>query len=386
MARKTLTDKGVAALKPRDRLYTHPDPQMPGHYVRVSPSGSKSFVVVARDPRRKQIWTTIGNSAHMSIEDARAKAREIIARVKTGQDRAGPKSFEAVSNEWLHRHVEAKQLRSAPALISYLNRFVLPAWGGLEFTSIRRGDIASLMDHVEDKAGPVAADRMLTMLGSIFNWYATRHDDYASPIVRGMKRTTTKERARTRILSDDEIKTVWNACEGTMGDLVKVLLLTAQRREKVVSMRWDDVSVDGTWSVKNGNREKGTGGELVLPAMVMDIISQRPRFASNPYVFPGPADGYFTSYAAGKAALDKASGELPHWQLHDLRRTARSLMSRVGVRPDIAERVLGHVIHGVEGTYDRHSYTAEKAHALNALASLIESIIHPTDKVVRIRG
>jgi integrase len=387
MARKTLTDKGVAALKAKPKLYAHPDPQMPGHYVRVSPSGSKTYYAVARDPRGKQVWTAIGNAAHIKIEAAREKAREVIARVKSGQDRAGPQSFEAVSNKWLKRHVEAKQLRSAPALISYLNRFVLPAWGGREFTSIRRGDIASLMDHVEDKAGPVAADRMLTMLSSIFNWYATRHDDYASPIVRGMKRTTTKERARTRILSDDEIKTVWNACEGTMGDVVKLLLLTAQRREKVVSMKWDDVSVDGTWNVRNGNREKGTGGELVLPAMAVDIIRSRPRFASNEYVFPGPGDGYFTSYAAGKLALDKATGDLPHWQLHDLRRTARSLMSRAGVRREIAEQVLGHVIPGVEGTYDRHGYVQEKADALRKLAGLLETILRPSaDNVVALRG
>src|SRR5215470_12646383 len=101
MARKTLTDKGVAALKAKPKLYSHPDPQLPGHYVRVSPTGNKSFVAVTRDPNGKQRWVTIGNAAHIKIEEAREQARETITRVKGGKRVEGPQSFEAVANEWL---------------------------------------------------------------------------------------------------------------------------------------------------------------------------------------------------------------------------------------------------------------------------------------------
>ena len=90
---RNLTDKGVAAIKPRGKTYTQSDPQMPGHYVRVTPTGSKSYVAVVRDTRGKQIWTTIGNTAHINIEEARQQAREVIKRVKAGQDRAGPKAL-----------------------------------------------------------------------------------------------------------------------------------------------------------------------------------------------------------------------------------------------------------------------------------------------------
>src|SRR5262245_25073684 len=238
-----------------------------------------------------------------------------------------------------------------------------------------------MMDTISDKAGPVAADRALAWCSSIFTWYAARNDDYVSPIIRGMRRTSQKERARDRVLSDDEIRTVWNAAEGTFGDIVKVALLTAQRREKIVSMRWDDIAADGTWHIPNSNKcQKGTGGILVLPAMALDIIRARPCFESNPYVFPGIGQSLFKSFARAKHALDKATGELPQWQLHDLRRTARSLMSRAGVQPHIAERVLGHVQTGVQGVYDRHSYREEKRHALAALADLAETIIHPARK------
>src|SRR6476619_4631066 len=104
MARKTLTDRGVAALKPRSKLYAHPDPQLPGHYVRVTPAGSKSFVTVARDPRGKQVWITLGSAAHIGIVEARERAREAVLRIKAGEDRAGPQSFQSVTEEWLKRH------------------------------------------------------------------------------------------------------------------------------------------------------------------------------------------------------------------------------------------------------------------------------------------
>lgn len=175
---------------------------------------------------------------------------------------------------------------------------------------------------------------------------------------------------------------MWDAASGTFGDLVKLLLLTAQRRDKVATLRWADVSVDGTWTVPTGAREKGTGGALVLPELDLEIIRARPRLGDNPFVFAGRGDSHFSGYSKAKAALDAKAG-VRSWCLHDLRRTARSLMSRVGVRPDIAERVLGHAIGGVEGVYDRHHYQQDKAHALQSLAALIETIINPpADNVV----
>jgi len=386
MARKTLTDKGVAAIKPRAKTYTHSDPMLPGHYVRVTPTGSKSFVAVARDPRGKQVWTTIANAALIGIEEAREEAREVIKRVKAGQDRAGPQSFESVANEWLHRHVNAKGLRSVYEYKRLLHKHLLPEWGGRDFTSIKRTDVAKLLDTVEDEAGARSADYVLSLISGIANWYAKRDGEYVSPLIRGMYRHSIKDRARTRILSDDEIRAIWSAyAPGHIyGDLLKLALLTGQRQDKVASMRWEDISIDRAWHVPNGTREKGAGGAMVLPSMALDIIKARPRFASNPYVFAG-RDSYIKGFAKLKRALD-AKVPIAPWQFHDLRRTARSLMSRAGIRPDIAERVLGHAIRGVEGTYDRHQYREEKAHALNALAALIESIINPSDNVVALRG
>ena len=389
--RRRLTDKGVVALKPRAARYAHPDPECVGLYIRVTPLGAKSYAAVVRDPLGKQVWTTIGSADHLTIAEARAKAREIIPRVRAGllavePPPPKPESFQAVAESWLKRHVAAKGLRSAGEIERALRKHVCPVWGDREFVSIRRGDVARLLDHVEDHHGSRMADLVLAYVRSIMNWFATRNDDqYTSPVVRGMRRHGG--RARDRILSDNELCVIWRAAEadtGQFGAVVRLLLLTGQRVAKVASMRWSDISSEGVWTVPSEAREKGNAGLLPLPPMALDIIRAQPRVADSPFVFSGRVGAYFSMHSRGKAAFDAACG-VSGWTIYDCRRSARSLMARAGVRPDIAERVLGHVIRGVEGIYDRHRYEAEKGLALAALAELIATILDGGSDVIAIR-
>jgi integrase len=155
-----------------------------------------------------------------------------------------------------------------------------------------------------------------------------------------------------------------------------LLLLTAQRREKLTTLRWDDVDPQGVWTIRTEEREKGNAGTLQLPKLALDIIQAQPRFVGNPYTFSSQNGGRWEVSSKLKRRLDQQSG-VTGWRLHDLRRTARSLMSRAGVQSEHAERVLGHAIRGVEGIYNRHSYDAEKADVLRKLAALIERIVTP---------
>jgi integrase len=390
--RKSLSDAGVRALKPRAARYAHPDPELAGHYVRVQPSGAKSFVAVTRDPTNgKQVWATIGPADLMTVEEAREKARDAIKRVQAGQPAfetpVKAELFADVAEQWLKRHVAAKGLRSAPDLARLLKTHVYPRWANRPFLDIRRSDVAALLDEIEDNHGPRQADYVLAIVRSVMNWRAARSDDYSAPISRGMRRTNPKERARARILSDEELRAAWKAAksDGAFGAFIRLLLLTAQRREKVASMRWRDIA-NGTWTIPAEVREKGAGGELELPPAALDIIEAQPRIGESPYVFAGRSvkgreHACLSGFGKRKRALDaKVAAELPNvpqWQLHDLRRTARSLMSRAGVRPDIAERVMGHVQPGVAGVYDRHAYFDEKADALAKLAALVNAIVKP---------
>ncbi len=374
--RQRLTDDGVAKLKVTGKRHTVADPELPGHYVRVSATGSKAFVCVTRDASGKQKWRQIGEPP-MSIDDARDIARKFIRSMRAST----ADSFAGVASAWFEREVVKKAFRTRPAIERILKNQILPVFGEREFTSIRRLDVAQLLDSIEDNSGPRAADYALSIIHSICKWHSLRDEHYVMPIVRKMTRYDRKANERDRILDDDEIRAVWNAAEGNYGRLVRFALLTAQRHEKCAAMRWEHVE-GNAWTIPGEDREKGTGGVLILPPLAMGILGKR----GTGLIFPTPWGKEFSN-GRDKRKLDKLSGVTEPWRFHDLRRTARSLMSRAGVRPDIAERVLGHTLTGVERVYDRHSYEAEKGHALKALASLVENILRPASgKVRRLRG
>jgi integrase len=286
-----------------------------------------------------------------------------------------PATFKDVAEQWLSRHVRANGLRSIRQITRHLKAHIYPAWAERAFLDIRRSDVTTLLDHVQDNHGARAADYVLSIVRAVMNWYATRNDDYVPPIVRGMQRRSSHATARARILDDDEIRTVWAAADSPFGAIVKLCLLTAQRSRKVAAMKWADISRDGEWTISVETREKNTAGSLILPKAALDIIRAQPELGDNPHVFASRyRNGPFDSF--GPAKMKFAAQLAKPWVVHDLRRTARSLMSRAGIRPDIAERVMGHAIAGVEGVYDRHSYAAEKAAALAKLATLIDAIVH----------
>jgi integrase len=375
--RRKLTDEGVEKLESKRKRYTYPDPEMPGLYIRVTPTGHKSFVVVLMD-HGKQRWLTLGNFGPYSIEQARKRASELIRAIKEG--RGEPDSFEAVAAKWRELHCEARKLRSISDIDRYLKRMT-HAWNGREFTTIGRGDVAKLLDKIESENGPRQATYCLQVFSSLANWYAARDDNYRSPIVKGMRRGAPTR--RDRVLNDDELRAVWAAADGQYGAFVKLALLTAQRRDKIATMKWDDL--DGNvWTIATEEREKGNAGELVLSEMALDIINTQTRYGSNPYVFAAArGDSHINAWSRSKLEFDAKLEDVEPWTIHDLRRTARTLMERAGVRPDIAERVLGHVIGGVHGIYNRHEYREEKAYALKALAELIENILRPASEKVR---
>ncbi len=391
--RQRLTDKQAAELPRKAARYFHPDPEMPGHGVRVLPEGAASYYTICRDRFGKQRWVRLGSIAELRIDESRERARTVIRRLKDGLEPfepppVRPDTVADVIANWLQRHVEAKGLRRGGEMRRLLEKHVIPVWGERAFAEIRRSDIARLLDAVQDAHGAWIADAVLSTLRAVASWYATRHDTYTPPFVKNMRRVPTQARKRSRFLSDDELRRVWLAAEAedsVFGKFVMLLLLTAQRREKVATMKWDDISPDGVWTIRTESaREKGHAGSLKLPKLAMQIIRSLPRFASNEYVFAGRRPGEPIAGFAPLHTAFKARCGINDWVLHDLRRTARSLMASAGVPTDHAERVLGHARDVIEATYDVHSYGLEKAAALAKLARLIEQIVRgkPGDNVV----
>ncbi len=373
-----------------------------GFGVRVTASGARAFIINYR-LRGPEHRFTIGAWPDWSALKAVREARILRQRVDRGEDplkdRAPiptTKSVSGVIDDFMTRYVRNKErpLRSANQIQSAFDRLVKPRIGKIGVYDLRRSQVAELLDKVEDEAGPVQADRVRAYLRKALSWYAERDDEFNlnAAFVRVGARANPKERARTRVLSDDEIRIIWPMLgeAGTFGALLKMLLLTAQRRDEVANMSLKEIGTDGIWTIPAERYKTKRPNFVPLSKEALAIIEAQPRIERCDYVFPSLVNTPFTGFGKSKARLDKAVLDmqkrikkgakvepLPNWTLHDLRRTAKTLMARAGVRPDISERVLGHVIADVERTYDRHSYSDEKRDALEKLAAMIDRILNP---------
>jgi integrase len=416
MPKKKLTDQGVAKLKPpaKGKQVDYFDAYMPGLVLRLNYGGRKTWRALYYVPtvakkgkragQRISMPTTreLGRYPNMTLKEARAAAKSFDPKKALAQTDAG--SFKKVAETFIKRYVDEGRrktgdqgpLRSKKQIERLLDTLVLPKWGNRPFHDIRRGDVNKLLDDIVDNNGARTADIVLAIVRRMMNWFATTEDDYESPVVPDMQRGSNNK--RDRWLTDDEIRALWTACGdmGTFGALVKTLLLTGQRIDKVAKMQWDHV-VDGVWTIPRQPREKTNAGKLKLAPMARAIIAGQPRI--DPYVFAKVG-----SIGRRKQALDKKLKELgwsklprpprpngtvmeEQWRPHDLRRTCRELMTRAGVRQDVGELALGHSIKGIQATYDnRAAYQPMIDDALARVAAEIGRILSPTpDNVVPLR-
>jgi integrase len=403
--RQRISKSAVDRLRPGESIA---DTNPTGFVARRLPSGAITYGYRYRDKRSGlQRWIGLGIHGTVTADQARKKAMRFAGEVRDGADpmtegrsagavaakrRSAANTVNGLLDAFIARHVRPN-LRSAAEVERTFARYVRPAIGYRGIYDLRRADIVALLDAIEDNGAPVMADRTLAHLRKAFNWYASRDDQFTPPIVKGMARTKNADRARTRMLGDDEIRDLWRALDTAkapqpFAPLVRMLLLTAQRREEVAQMSWPEVEGD-TWLIPAERYKSGLPNAVPLTKAARALLGE----AGTGFVFS--TDGGkrpFSGFSKAKAQLDIAIAALrkhdgrkpmPAWRLHDLRRTARSLMSRAGVPADIGERCLGHVIGGVRGTYDRHDFLAEKRSALEKLGALIARILSPTETVVR---
>jgi len=328
----------------------------------------------------------------MGLEKARKEAKKALGGVASGGDplqerrkaeALAENTLQSICEEYLRR--DGKKLRIRDRIEATLQRLVYPKLAARQMDAVTRSEIVRLLDKIEDEHGPVMADQVLAYVRRIMNWHAARSDNFRSPIVRGMARTKPMELARKRILNDDELRAVWKAAEtfpGPFGYMVRFILLTATRRNEAAHMADIELS-NGDWIIPGTRYKTKLDHVIPLSPAARDLLAQIPRIKGVKYIFTtgSAAIGGFSKF---KEDFDKQCGATG-WTIHDLRRTARSLMSRAGVDADIAERCLGHAIPGVRGIYDRHAYYDEKKRAFEMLAAQIDRILHPQDNVIPMR-
>jgi integrase len=284
-----------------------------------------------------------------------------------------------------------------------LEHDVLPRWGERPIRSITKQDVNDLLDAKASRrerprkgtkgGAALQSNRTLTRMRTLFAWAAVEDLIDADPSAGVLPRG--EERDRDRVLSDTEILWFWRATDQVgwpFGPIGKLLLLTAQRLSEVASLRWAEVNLEKrTWTIPRERTKSDRAHVVALSGPAVEILEGLPRFGD--LVFPTRVGTPISSFSKPKARLDasmtaqlrEAAGKpdavLPEWTLHDLRRTAATVMvERLKTAPHVVDRVLNHqsgAIRGVARIYIRGEYADERKAALEALGHWIESLVRP---------
>lgn len=377
MPKIRLSELSVRTAKLLPTQYMLWDSTLPNFGVRVSPGGTKNFIVMLGE-RRERIG--IGRYPIVSLADAREKAKKLMAERVLGLNK--PKTIKLSDAYEIFKAHHCCKLRPRTSAVyqQRINRHFLPKLGGKRLNDITFEMVIEITDKLLNRPGEQW--HALATARTFFRWCVRRRYIPHSPI-EGLQIPQSNE--RTRVLSDEELVAVWRAADQTgypLGTIVKFLILTGQRRGEVAKLERGFVNPkDRTITLpatltKNGRVHMFPYGDLL--AQVIETI---PRFNSTDYLFParGNEEWAYSGFSKGKIAINTLAGIEP-WVLHDLRRTYATNLAALRVPPHVIEKLLNHVsgqISGVAAIYNRFQYRDEMREAIeqweNRLASLLAS-------------
>jgi integrase len=374
------------------------DPELPGFGLRLR--GETRRWVVQYRVGRQQRREGLGDVRKVGLEDARKAARQRFAQLELGVDPAAAKAKAraeadaarltlAVVSE---RYIDAKEGVVRPATLRAAKWHFEGLWKPLRkrpIEAITRADVAARLTEIAKANGRVSAARARTALSALYGWAMREGLCEANPVV-ATNNPGDGIPSRGRVLSDRELRAVWCACQDDdFGRIVKLLVLTGCRRSEIGSLRWSEIDLDTGRLVVPGARVKNHRTlELPLPPAAIEILQSVPRRPGC--VFGRRATGFGSwSYATRALQLRIAEAEgspLAPFVLHDLRRTTRTGLGRLGVRPDVAELVIGHSKGGIEAVYDVHKYKSEIAAALALWSNHVAAVVAGESNVVAMRA
>ena len=357
------------------------DTEVKGFGVRSRGEG-KVYLLKFRDAGGKQRWHTIGrHGSPWTPELARKEAKRLLGEIVSGNAVAPCGSTTVAAAVELFIEAHCQHLRTSDEYAWLLRHHVVSRWGTQRIGAIKRGDVAKLLRDVQgaDSTRRIRiANRVRTALLRLFDWCTGEGIIEENPATKTDPRPG--EVKRERVLSDDEIAAVWKATAGgTFGAIVRLLLVTAQRRGEVGGMRWPELDLKeegGMWTIPPERHKSGRGHTVPLTGSAISILIGRRPDAEAPQGTVFCSEG-FQAWGKAKKALDTASG-VTGWRLHDIRRTVATQLQILGIQPHVIATVLGHSLtklFGVTAIYMRSTLEQEKRDALEAWEQRLLEIV-----------
>jgi integrase len=403
MPKKKLTDLFVKRVKPpTSGRAEYFDTSFPALALRVTDKGAKSFSVFGRlHGRLRRVTLEAKKPA-----EARREAQAVLDRLQAGIDPLEEKrirrdqrtseteTFGAVLDDYLEKQVKPN-VRNSTYLEAKraIEHDTLPAWHKRPIGSITRRDVIDLIDEILARGARVQANRTLKGLKKFSKWAKQKERIAASPIAD--MEMPTQEQTRDRVLSDDELRWLWTACHEIgwpFGPLVKILILTAQRRDEVGGLVRREV-VGTTWTIPSERTKNGVVHDVHLCPTAVAILESLPQIGEAGLIFTTTGDTPVSGFSRAKRRLDelmldvkrkelgKQRGDaIPSWTLPDIRRSAVTGMAGLKVPPHVVDRILNHTsgtIRGVAAIYNRFAYLEERRAALELWSRYVDNLVAP---------
>lgn len=409
---RALTDRKLQSLRNKPaaagKTYDVADGDVPGLMVRVMPSGARTFVLVARFPgKTNPTRRSLGSYGELTLEEAREKARTWRGLLRKGIDpqieedqkkqaelRRQKNNFCAVAEEFIKRH--SSKTRKAAVIERELRREFIGSWGDRPITDITQHDVVAVIDEVVDRGAPYQAHNLLGHVRTLFNWAIARgvYGLDRSPCDRLKPAAVIgKKLARKRVLTDPEIRALWNACDAIgypYGPIFRLLLLTGQRKSEVAEASWPEFNLDAKlWTIPAERMKADAAHVVPLTDEAIKVLRSVPRYKRGEHLFSTMfGERPVSGFSKAKTRLDEVmlnelrntAGDgtrIEPFVLHDIRRTVRTGLSALPVPELVRELVIAHTKPGLHKVYDQHAYLDEKRKALDLWAARLRTIVEP---------